>query len=165
MKNATNKQHDPRRGSRLRHVIAWSVMGIATASFAAPGMKLPTMTEAERAELLSTAVNASSPRIARAEERALLLMSRDEARTLLAQEKMSNKSSAATSGVRSMRSETKGAMVVGNALLSNSRVTLGKDGKHLHSCATGEHVHDAATQTRIDALAKSAQQANGGARE
>ena len=50
-------------------------------------------------------------------------------------------------------------------IVADRLVALGKDGKHLHSCATGEHVHDAATQTRIDALAKSAQQANGGARE
>lgn len=165
MNNAMKKERATRRTSLAKHAIAWSVMGLSAAALAGPDMKPRAMTEAERAEILNEAVQASYARTASAEERAMLQLSREEARALLAKEKPTTKALGTSKSVLSVRTATSGAMVVGNALLSNSSVVLTSDGKHLHSCSTHEHAHDTATQAKIEATARALAAAKGGVRE
>jgi hypothetical protein len=152
---------------RVSQAAALTLLSLSTSAFAAsttPLQPRESLTEAERSQLIESAVNASAAREATAAERQLLNMTRDEARAMMSKQRAQEKSLSG-SPIRVVKSGNKGVAVVGTAFASSSVVTLTKDGKHLHSCGPNEHVHDEATREKIEASARIMKALKGGVRE
>jgi prophage DNA circulation protein len=115
---------------------------------------------AERLELANEAAAQASvkTRSATAAEREMMTVSPSDARRYLKQENLAKSSGTNLLG-RELRAGNAVGRVVGTAFMTGRKVSLTADGKHLETCESGNHLHDAKT---VELLAKSAREAKKG---
>jgi hypothetical protein len=118
---------------------------------------LLNLTPAERAELIAeataAAVSPGTVRNATAGERAELAI--PPGRRAAATPENQQKRAAVSANRELIRGNAVGR-VVGTELMSHRSVKIAADGKHLESCGSGEHTHDAKTTVLIAGAAKEA---------
>lgn len=119
------------------------------------------MSADERAELASeaAAISASPHRKATAAERAMIVETPAQARVAV-KENFAKRSGGQTG--KEFRVGDAVGKVVGSAFLTSRKVTITADGKHLESCGTLAHEHDAKTSAAIAQMAKSDLNKKGG---
>ncbi len=152
---------------------AWLVGSVGTA-MAQPGTDKADLTPSaleqyrdmsaeERAELANeaAAISATPIRKATSGERDMLGESPAQARKAIKED--FSKRGGLTG--KEFRSGTSVGKVVGSAFLTSRTVTITADGKHLQSCGTADHQHDAKTSALISKMTKSQKTQGGAAHE